>query len=398
MGLSTLKRYWWAFIATAVVVAVGAILLTGSGNNLFNRIFPPQFPTCPSGLSGILTASPIDLDSKLFSVIFPLGNLNPPAHMIPTDHIYLGVFASDEDMNQKVAIYAPGDIWLTKLHTSQITSADGTTSSDYGIQFTACRGVVMEFGHVTELSPDLEQLMKGVKGECREGKKPAGERNVQCEYYMNQKVRAGDVVGYVSGAMRPRGNVIMDFYSWNTNAPSLAFANPRRYGDTTLHAFCPLDMYAGDLKESLYQKLGGLEWRRTIEPVCGEIMQDVKGTALGNWFGVPDTQRDYGTNAIALVHENGDPSIAVISVGGGFYDSGKLSFSPRSNGQTNRDFREITADGNIYCFQSELQSGSWDIPGKVLVQLIDDDHLKIEHKESNCTGSETFSNPYTYQR
>lgn len=41
----------------------------------------------------------------------------------------------------------------------------------------------------------------------------------------------------------------------------------------------------------------------------------------------------------------------------------------------------------------------WEFPNKkIIMQLKDDNHLKIEVKDGKCNNSEIFTNPFNYER
>jgi len=77
-----------------------------------------------------------------------------------------------------------------------------------------------------------------------------------------------------------------------------------------------------------------------------------------------------------------------------------LQFIPKNNGQINREFSQVTSDGNIYCYQGASVIRNFEtVPlGKVIVQMTDDESLQIEYQSDNCTGDETFSDPAVYRR
>ena len=86
--------------------------------------------------------------------------------------------------------------------------------------------------------------------------------------------------------------------------------------------------------------------------------------------------------------------------GGIFTDYGKFKFDPKDTGTMDREFSQVTVDGNIYCYQATDVGKSFEpVPtGKILVQLTSDTQLKIEHQTGTCSGSYSFSNPAVYNR
>lgn len=80
----------------------------------------------------IFTKIPLD-PAKILSIT-PLGNLNPPDHTIPTDHIYL-VVKNNNEIHPKsaTAVFSPSDITITRI-THQSTKKSGKAfSDDYSI-------------------------------------------------------------------------------------------------------------------------------------------------------------------------------------------------------------------------------------------------------------------------
>ena len=68
--------------ALAAAAALSPLLLLACGGG------PPSSPgSSTSGGSLVFKASPLELST--IRQIVPLGNLNPPGHTLPTDHIYV---------------------------------------------------------------------------------------------------------------------------------------------------------------------------------------------------------------------------------------------------------------------------------------------------------------------
>ena len=99
---------------------------------------------------------------------------------------------------------------------------------------------------------------------------------------------------------------------------------------------------------------------------------------------------------LALVHDNIDPGMAVISVGGVIADFGRWSFRPEADGRINRDFSDIVDDDTIFCFH-QLDGGS-NLDRRFVVQLVDDDTLLIEQQTGSCPERAEFVRPITYRR
>jgi len=87
------------------------------------------------------TQSPVDIE--IIDTVIPLGNLNPPGHTFPTDHIYFYIKATAPDPYEIKAI-ADGTIIRInkKLNDYALTIRYTSTFSSY-------------FDHVKTLAPDI---------------------------------------------------------------------------------------------------------------------------------------------------------------------------------------------------------------------------------------------------
>ena len=141
---------------------------------------------------------------------------------------------------------------------------------------------------------------------------------------------------------------------------------------------------------------------RTAEPRCGEVMQDIPGTAQGNWYTGEIGAHANWSQELALVHDNVDPALAAISIGGQVMDHGVWLFRPESSGLINRDFSEVTTDGMVYCYQgaSTDQGGqnNTPFPGRLLVALTSPTEMLVEQQDGGCSGCGAFVDPVTYRR
>lgn len=323
-----------------------------------------SLPDC-EGLA--FTVAPVDLQ-EVYSIA-PLGNIAPPGHTFPTEHSYMHLQTGGES-TELYALYSPADVSITS-----ISRGSGYTQDpyDYTIYFALCKDVIGYYNHVKELSPALEKIESS--GNCRE----QGSNYRYCENALDL-VPAGELMGKVG---RLQGNFDFGLIDLREN---LAFVNPDRYGERSLHIQCAYDYYETGLREELYALLVGGD--------CGKTMFDVAGTLQGNWF-YADAQADSGSDwdkYLSFVYDNEDPTLAVVSIGGVISDAMTIEFTPQNKGTLNRDFADVEVDGTIYCYESTLQEGS------VLVELQDEETLLIEYQNSACTGDYSFSKAYTYER
>ncbi len=318
------------------------------------------------------TTLPVDL-TNVYEIV-PLGNLAPPGHTLPTEHTYMH-FNAGGSSTELFTLYAPAEVYITS-----ITRGTGFTQDpvDYTIYFALCKDVVGYYNHVKELSPQLAAIE--TSGNCRTN---PGSTNYQyCENQLD-RVAAGAEMGKVG---RLQGNFdfgLIDLSKTNN------FSNPSRYGLRSLHIQCPYDYYDTANREKFFALI-----TRNDAKQCGEVMQDVTGTAQGNWFygtSRADMGGDWG-KYLSLVYDNKDPSLQVVSIGGIFTNAGTWKFTPTTSGVTNRNFAHVTSDDNIYCYEAA------DKQGKILIQLTSATELKIEKQIGSCSQSNAFQNSSSYSR
>ena len=334
------------------------------------------------------TVAPVDLNE--LQKIFPRGGVNPPGHTIPTDHPYLFI-SSGQTSLKMVPLSAPGDIYITSISSDEDDIVPERT--EYVIWFSLCKDVHGYYNHVKDISDDLKAALSVV--ECEDWSYNPG--NI-CSKQIFKEVKAGTVIGQVG---HKQGN--FDFGTYDHRI-LLDFANKYRYGQYDggetgprgLHMACAFDYYEPNLKEQLYAKLDNSK-----EPKCGETMHDIKGTLQGNWFAGESSFADPSTwtQQLAFVKDVTSNDL-IISIAGGFTDVGKWFLTPKDSGKINRKFSDVTNDGSIYCYQTDvLGTNQQSKPsGKIIVQLTSDTRLKIEHQSGSCSGSSSFNNPTTYNR
>jgi len=90
--------------------------------------------------------------------------------------------------------------------------------------------------------------------------------------------------------------------------------------------------------------------------------------------------------SIALAKDNIDPNLSAMSVGniGSTVDGQVIRFIPQSNGTSNRAFADVSADGQIYCYDGDNTT--------VILQLINSNHLMFDTISSSCNNNLSFSN------
>lgn len=443
---SFFKRFWWIGFLGIAAIAVVVIVMNGSkfssnseainkkeitekqttksNNTLQSTINKP----CPANLSGILTYP--FMESKYIAALTPLGNINPPGHTSPVDHVY---FATTYE--GRIPLYAPADAVITSILIDSVQDDQGTyTPTGYVISYTVCDGVVLDFAAYTDVIQPIKDAIANLSPSCTYGieKSEHEKAGGQCGYQLSYPVTAGQEIGWVQAIKRSEGELNLPFEIWaaNYNEPAPSQTNWEYYNDDRYaHIICLFDLYTGDLKKQYEQKFGrwetgdykdpftgtitpnpsgGMFIPRTVEPLCGQVDQDVTDTIQGMWFSQKPDNNDKSGNiagtgqGLAIVHDNLNPTLGVVSIGGeltGALD-GSFLFVPEHEGTVNREPSEVTADGKVYCYDTRSKSwGDQSTAGqKILVQLIDSHHLIAENKSGSCLAEEIISTPYQFER
>ena len=406
-----IKNYWWflLIILLALILAVVFIFsrfnafknfygsplqtsdypkTTGAESNEINNYIKTDLPACDSQNSQ-LTVSPVSIAN--ITDIAPLGNFNPQGgHVFPTEHIYFYLKKpAGEDFNVapiEVPLYAPADIWITSIRGSEHLS-ENPIFIDYGLEFYLCSGLQGLFAHVSTISAEMAALLK--EPYQQEDTYEAGGKSYRMfEKAVNIKVKAGEQIGTVGGRA---GQNALDLSFYDFGSAPLAYANPSRWYGKLFYVVCALDYYSEELKPVLEAKLGYGK-PRTIKPLCGEVNQDISGSAQGVWF-VKGTTDTYPEDPhITLAHDNFDPGYAVFSIGRSLanygLDAGVYSFTLRDTGLVDRDFKDVKPDGNIYCYDvNQNYQGRTEYKASIQLQLTDATTLRMGTKSSKCGSS-----------
>lgn len=243
---------------------------------------PSGSTAAPSGLGSSFSFTRSPIDPALIEFITPLGNLNPPGHTMPTDHIYFYHHLNHRSAPQ-YEVFAPADGIVGPIMRGNDDAIYVWTSSSH----------MYYIGHVI----------------------------LDAGFAQNQRVTAGQRLGVTSTLSF---GLDLGLLNYNITVP---FVAPARYSDNSLHADAPLKYFAEPLKSQLYGLVEGTGVNRD-----GQINFDQAGRLVGNWYheslAVSESAGPNGwTRHLAFVRDNRDPSKIVFSVGGMITNAGTFSIS-----------------------------------------------------------------------
>lgn len=383
---------------------------TNDNYNYFDDI--SNLPPC-GDKKEFFTTLPLSLES--FTTIDPLGLLSPTAHVFPAPHLYFRIKRADsnsEAATLKFPIYAPTDSTVTEMALIHATNKPELID-DAAVYFSPCSQFKAYFDHVVDLSPNLKDAFdKAPVENCNEYTltyKSGPVNWKHCRKRVNVKVSEGELIGYAGGG---QAQAALDFGAYDARIKPYNYANPKRsFMPQLAYNVCALDYFSEELERKLKDRLGGVSPTSFSSntpiksPSCGKVIQDVEGTAKGYWFAPNNdaARSDYEPSHLALVQGHIDQSQQAFSNGESTKKSnlemGLYFFEPKDSGFVNRDFSEVKADGNVYCYETKnvYQNGKLKT---IIIQLTDPKRLKIEGLDSKSCGPGPWqmTNPTEFER
>lgn len=364
---------------------------SGSGGGSSGSTIDPdanrtQYRACADSVK--MTISPINLNEII--AITPLGYANPPDFTLPaTDTTW---FTGDPLSPPTIpsTIVTPGSMRIYQVEQVNYANSWRPYTVDYSVRFYLCDQVNGYIEHIGSLDAGFAALVDGFSNATCTVETRATETVTRCKKTVQLDLATGIALGSVSAIASIKVGM-------NDNRFQNAFINNARYPDRR-YATCPIAHFEGAAAEGIYTRVGRPDGSqaRSGSPRCGELNQDINNSARGNWVkSGASVALGQEANTLALIDDPFDTSQPMFSIGdiGSVLDRRTLSFLTSDSGTINRAFRDIRADGRIYCF---------DLSGEpILLQLIDANNLRFEAVVGMACGgiSHVFSaNMLTFTR
>lgn len=317
---------------------------------------------------GSLTISPVDFNE--FVGLVPLGAMNPPSHTFPTDHMYFYY----KDIGISHNIKAPGDMRIFSISRNRHNVDKPGETLDFIIRFGTRGKTELYFYHVSSLSQKLLNAANNFSNAKCKSYEVNGSIEEHCDKEVSLNVTAGEIIGTGNTV---EGQLALDMGMIVNSIP-----------------VCPLDYFEPTIKKALEQRISnynGLK-KRVMAPLCGEVNQNIPGTAQGSWIkkGLPTYPED---PHIALVKDEIDPTIPIFSTGKGITGQtpGTYTFTKLGFGYINRLFKDVKADGKVYCYNLKQTNGILIPNASIILKLENDTELSIEKRNCDCSCQ-----PYTF--
>lgn len=328
----------------------------------------------------VYTTLPIDLN--YVEEIFPLGHLKPPEHTIPTNHIYWelkkGGWGNMEDGYSK-PVRAPADGVITNIVFRQWMNYP-----DYAVYIRHTNTFQTKFAHLSQIDDAILNKIGSPLKEGHEGNK------------VYVPVKTGVIIGKTSADYAQSAALDMGTLDRNTEH----FIHPEKYPVEIPNSVCPLNYFAPELKQEVFQKV-----KRIAEPRCGEFDFDIKGKLVGNWI-LKGTSGDspgnaFWNNFISFVYDMYDPNYLRISMG---MELGGFLCRVDGNGP---DFKDISIKSGKVVYRL-IPVGEGDeflgrplaqiVTGTLLIEMINDEKIKLELFQGNVSNPSFTQNAKYYTR
>jgi hypothetical protein len=302
------------------------------------------------GASLAFTVSPIATSQILF--ILPLGALEVPGHITPSDHIYL--YFADPD-------HCPCDL-ATKRPV-----------------YAAARGRVKDILHGVDDKLTIQAADRIYYH--------YGNVRVRAGLGRGDWVQAGDQVGTTSGLAY---GVDLGVINYDLQQHLLS---PDRYADDTRYADQPLRFFAEPLRSQFTALV-----RRAGSDKNGRVSFDVAGTLAGAWFleglSAAATRTPEGwSKTLSFVYDQSLPNEVRVAIGGTIDSPGVYGLAATDPLPEN-----ITpASGPVTLHL--VRPGTHPLPyGRLLVQLVDPARLRVEKFTIGTNAVAFTGNARTYVR
>jgi hypothetical protein len=297
------------------------------------------------------------LNSENFSRIIPLGNINPPGHTYPSDHIYWVLTSSVE----RYAVYAPtgGKVYYI---------GEPGIYGDCDIRIAVTNTMTYYIGHI----------------------------------FIDDNIEVGDVV-LAGDQIGTSGNTdCVDFGVLNKNATNELLSG--YYPVVSLYADKPLSYYAEPLKSELYslvkppQPIGDPDYVYDGEVTDGKFVYDIAGTLRGNWFkenNMPSSWYEW-TTALSFSYDNFYTDQIRITIG-----TTSTPYVLNNNDSPIKPEDVSVSSGAVAYYIYNGNNTNKGIPtgtrtGLMMVQMLSDSRIELEIFDDTTSTSRAFTSSAVY--
>lgn len=319
---------------------------------------PGPYTNVPPPANGVAQFSVLPVAIAPGQSVTALGSLNPPGHVLPTDHAYFydGDLSTGHPFGNDIRT-------VTMPTTGAVFFVLHQTGPEYKVMFRATNTFYFYFDHLIPTTPPT----------------------------VGQVIPVGTPIGTTTL------EAALDFGAFDETAVHAGFLNAARYPQQTQWYVSPWKYFTPDLQAQIIPHLYRAP---TADKLDAKIDFSVPGRLVGDWFlqGMPadSSAYPYGwTRTISFAYDYYDPMQVRISIGGTIGPAGVWaidSTAPRPENVT-------TANGIVaYKLFSQFDRG-FPPTGLVLVQLTNDSTIKVEYFAGSAASATQFDgHEFTFVR
>lgn len=348
---------------------------------------PSYLAPCPADTGvPLFDTSPVAVSD--FIAFRPLGFMSVPIHMFPAKHSAFSMTPIGQAAIPK-PVRSPGKASVTEIYEARFS----TGARNYQVFLHPCREVRAYFGHLATLSDKLLAEFNNAAPVCNSFSDGSATVTTCRRENLNIPLESGEPFGTGPDSAG------VDFGTLDFRRTPAAFIDPAAYDHYYPYYLSPLDLFVASERQAIVNKTGSVfgTRMRTAEPVGGSYMQDIAGSAQGNWF-LPGKYHGNSTDMsvfLGLAHDYVDPSQPLMAAGSSIKGivPGLFSYTPAAAGTDNRDFAAIRVDGQIHCIDRFMQgqsAGGMPIgkpAGVLLLSLPDATTLTVELVAGNACAT-----------
>ena len=345
----------------------------------------PQFqlgasvPACPADPDTPVLGT-LPLAPEEFLAFRPLGFQSIPIHLLPAKHSAFSMTRPGQTPQPR-SLRAPAAGRVTEIYEASFSRSG---ARNYQVFMHPCRELRLYFGHLNALAPRLQQAFAAAAPRCNSFDSGDGGTTTTCR---REGLELDLLEGEVFGSGPDSAGV--DFGALDTRLPPAAFVQPAHYDAYYRYYAAPSNYFQAAPRALLEAKTGSVfgSTLRSLAPLGGSYMQDLPGSAQGNWFPAGRSMANSTDQSafLSLVHDHVDPSRPMLAVGNGVagLPLGLYSYEPGAAPQHNPDPSRIRP-GQAACIDSFTTRSASDVPlsqapfGALLLALPDALHLQLQ--------------------
>lgn len=345
------------FVSLALACSKGIADGPNGGNNCVNNVCP--FTDILPPANGVAQFSVVPTAPVPGQTLTALGSLNPPGHVLPTDHVYLYSW----DLSVRGAQAQPGTRNVYMPATGALFQMLQTSGAvgDWKVMFRATDNFYFYMDHVL----------------------------------LTTTLKVGDIVqaGTLIGTTDPGST--LDLGAFDATVTHAGFLNQARYPYQTLHAVSPWQYFTPNLQPALYAQL----YRAPTAPdKDGKIDFGIAGKLAGDWFlqGMPvdSSYQPYGwPRTVSFAYDYYDPSLVRISIGGTIGPAGVWGIDSTVPAPAN-----VSVANGVVAYKLYSPFDILPPVGVLLVQMVNDSQITVELFMGSTTATQFDANAYTFVR